>query len=84
MTNAVNSASSINAEKSKQENIKDSIISKLIELSEKQNELIFSTRKRLFKLEHTQNRDVRILLGMLIALGVISFLMCLEFGGFTW
>ena len=77
MTNATNNASSISE-------TKDSIISKLIDLSEKQNDLIFSLRKRLFQLERTQNRDVRILLGMLIALGVISFLMCLEFGGFTW
>ena len=84
MTKATNDASSITFEKSKQEDIKDSIISKLIDLSEKQNDLIFSLRKRLFQLERTQNRDVRILLGMLIALGVISFLMCLEFGGFTW
>ena len=77
MTKATNDASSIS-------DTKDSIISKLIDLSEKQNDLIFSLRKRLFQLERTQNRDVRILLGMLIALGVISFLMCLEFGGFTW
>ena len=56
----------------------------LLEYNNKQTELIFATRKRLFQLERTQNRDVRILLGMLIALGVISFLMCLEFGGFTW
>ena len=45
MTNATNDASSMSA--------KDSCISKLIDLSEKQNELIFATRKRLFQLEHS-------------------------------
>jgi hypothetical protein len=65
-------------------NTQHDINKQLISYNEKQNDLIFSLRKRLFQLERTQNRDVRILLGMLIALGVISFLMCLEFGGFTW
>jgi len=65
-------------------NTQHDINKKLVSFIEKQNDLIFSLRKRLFQLERTQNRDVRILLGMLIALGVISFLMCLEFGGFTW
>ena len=63
---------------------KDNVIIKLIDLSEKQNELIFSTRKRLFKLERTQNKDARILCGMSIGICVILILMCLEFGGFTW
>jgi hypothetical protein len=65
-------------------NTQHDINKQLVSYNEKQNDLIFSLRKRLFQLERTQNRDVRILLGMLIALGVISFLMCLEFGGFTW
>jgi len=63
---------------------KDSVVMKLIDLSEKQNELIFATRERLFKLERTQNRDARILCAMSIALGVVCLLMCLQFGGFTW
>jgi hypothetical protein len=63
---------------------KDNVIIKLIDLSEKQNELIFSTRKRLFKLERTQNKDARILCGMSIGICVILILMCLEFGGFKW
>ncbi len=63
---------------------KDECISMLIDLSEKQNELIFSTRERLFKLERTQNKDARILCGMSIGICVILLLMCLEFGGFTW
>ena len=75
MTNATNDASM---------SAKDKVISKLIDLSEKQNDLIFSTRKRLFQLEKTQNKDVKILCGMSIAICVIMLLMCLEFGGFTW
>jgi len=77
MTKATNDASSIS-------DTKDSIISKLIDLSEKQNELIFSTRKRLFQLEQTQNRDCKFLLAMIGAVCVVSILMCVQFGGFTW
>ena len=77
MTKATNDASSIS-------DTKDSIISKLIDLSEKQNDLIFATRKRLFQLEQTQNRDCKFLLAMIGAVCVVSILMCLEFGGFKW
>jgi len=76
--------SSISVEKSKQEEIKDSCISKLIDLSEKQNELIFATRERLFKLERTQNKDAKILCAMSIGICVIMIAMCFEFGGFKW
>jgi hypothetical protein len=84
MTKATNDASSITFEKSKQEDIKDSIISKLIDLSEKQNDLIFATRKRLFLLEKIQNRDCKFLLAMIGAMCVVSILMIVQFGGFTW
>ena len=63
---------------------KDSVIIKLIDLSEKQNELIFATRERLFKLEKTQNRDARFSCLMSIGICVVCILMCLQFGGFTW
>ena len=63
---------------------KDSVIIKLIDLSEKQNDLIFATRKRLFQLEQTQNKDTKILCAMSIGICVIMILMCLEFGGLTW
>jgi hypothetical protein len=56
----------------------------LIDLSEKQNDLIFSTRKRLFQLEQTQNRDCKFLLFMIGAVCVVSILMIVQFGGFTW
>ena len=63
---------------------KDSVIIKLIDLSEKQNELIFATRKRLFKLERTQNKDARFSCFMSIGICVVCLLMCLQFGGFKW
>jgi len=63
---------------------KDECITMLIDLSEKQNELIFSTRERLFKLEKTQNRDAKVLCAMSIGICVVMLLMCLEFGGFKW
>ena len=64
--------------------ISNNVATKIISHAEKQNELIFATRERLFKLERTQNRDARILCGMSIGICVILILMCLEFGGFTW
>ncbi len=63
---------------------KDSVVMKLIDLSEKQNELIFATRERLFKLERTQNKDARILCGLSIGICVVMLLMCVQFGGFKW
>ena len=76
MTNATKDASSMSA--------KDKVIIKLIDLSDKQNELIFATRKRLFQLEKTQNRDCKVLITLIGCLCVVSILMCLEFGGFQW
>jgi len=61
------------------------VINKLIDYNSKQNELIFATRERLFKLEQTQNKDARILCAMNIVLGGCCLLMCLQFGGYiTW
>ena len=76
MTKAISDVSSMSS--------KDECISMLIDLSEKQNELIFATRERLFKLERTQNRDARILCGLYIGICVVCILMCLQFGGFKW
>ena len=64
--------------------ISNNVATKIISHAEKQNELIFATRERLFKLERTQNRDAKILCGMSIGICVILLLMCLEFGGFQW
>jgi hypothetical protein len=57
---------------------------KLIDIISQQNDIIFSTRKRLFKLERTQNRDAKFSCFMSIGICVICLLMCLQFGGFTW
>ena len=63
---------------------KDSVIIKLIDLSEKQNELIFATRKRLFNLEKIQKRDILFLLGMNFLICTACILIAVEFGGLTW
>ena len=63
---------------------------KLISYNETQNELIFSTRKRLFNLEKIQRRDVFFLLGINFLICTLSILIGIElgleikFGGFTW
>ena len=56
----------------------------LIEYNEKQNELIFSTRKRLFDLEKIQKRDCIFLLGMNFLICTACILIAVEFGGLTW
>ena len=63
---------------------KDNVIIKLIDLSEKQNDLIFSLRKRLFDLEKIQKRDCIFLLGMNFLICTACILIAVEFGGFTW
>ena len=57
---------------------------KLISYNETQNELIFSTRKRLFNLEKIQRRDVFFLLGMNFLICTACILLAVEFGGLTW
>ena len=57
---------------------------KLISYNETQNELIFSTRKRLFNLEKIQRRDVFFLLGMNFLICTLCILIAIKFGGFTW
>ena len=57
---------------------------KLISYNETQNELIFSTRKRLFNLEKIQKRDVLFLLGMNFLVCTLCILIAVEFGGLTW
>jgi len=56
----------------------------LIEYNEKQNELIFSTRKRIYTLEKIQKRDVFFLLGMNFLICTACILIAVEFGGLTW
>ena len=57
---------------------------KLISYNETQNELIFSTRKRLFNLEKIQRRDVFFLLGMNFLICSLCILIAIKFGGLTW
>ena len=56
----------------------------LIEYNDKQNELIFSTRKRIYILEKIQKRDVLFLLGMNFLICTLCILVAVEFGGFKW
>ena len=56
----------------------------LIEYNEKQNDLIFSTRKRIYTLEKIQRRDVFVLLGMNILICILCILIAVESGGLTW
>ena len=56
----------------------------LISYNEKQNDLIFSTRKRIYTLEKIQRRDVFVLLGMNILICTLCILIAVEFGGLTW
>tara|TARA_R100000655_G_scaffold47716_1_gene84946 strand:- start:848 stop:1072 length:225 start_codon:yes stop_codon:yes gene_type:complete len=56
----------------------------LISYNEKQNDLIFSTRKRIYTLEKIQRRDVFVLLGMNILICILCILIAVESGGLTW
>ena len=56
----------------------------LISYNEKQNDLIFATRKRLYQLEKIQKRDCIFLLGMNFLICIACILIAVEFGGFTW
>ena len=56
----------------------------LISYNEKQTELLFSTRERLFRLEKIQRRDVFFLLGMNFLICSLCILIAIKFGGFTW
>ena len=52
--------------------------------NEKQNDLIVSTRKRLFNLEKIQKRDCIFLLGMIFLICTACILIAVEFGGLIW
>ena len=56
----------------------------LISYNEKQNDLIFSLRKRLFDLEKIQKRDCIFLLSMNFLICTACILIAVEFGGLTW
>ena len=56
----------------------------LISYNENQNELIFSTRKRLFNLEKIQRRDVFFLLAINFLVCTACILIAVKLGGFQW
>ena len=74
----------MNATQDASNDMQNKINTKLIDYNERQNDLIFKTRERLFKLEKTQSRDSKFLCGMSIAICVVCILMTVKFGGFTW
>ena len=57
---------------------------KLIDIISQQNDIIFSTRKRLFNLEKIQKRDCIFLLGMNFLICTLCILIAIKFGGFKW
>ena len=74
----------MNATQDASNNAQNDINKKLISYNEKQNELIFETRKRLFNLEKIQKRDCIFLLGMNFLICTACILIAVEFGGLTW
>ena len=74
----------MNATQDASNDMQNGINEKLISYNERQNDLIFKTRERLFQLERTQNRDVKILCGMSIGICFAIILLCVKIGGFTW
>ena len=74
----------MNATQDASNDAQNKINGKLIEYNKHQNELIFSTRKRLFNLEKIQKRDCIFLLGMNFLICSLCILIAIKFGGFTW
>ena len=74
----------MNATQDASNEMQNKINKQLIEYNEKQNELIFSTRKRIYTLEKIQKRDVFFLLGMNFLICTACILIAVEFGGLTW
>ena len=74
----------MNATQDASNDAQNKINRKLIEYNENQNELIFSTRKRLFNLEKIQKRDCIFLLGMNFLICTACILIAVEFGGLKW
>ena len=56
----------------------------LISYNEKQNDLIFSTRKRIYILEKIQRRDVFFLLAINFLVCTACILIAVKLGGFQW
>ena len=74
----------MNATQDASNNAQKKFDSALLEYNDKQTELIFETRKRLFNLEKIQKRDCIFLLGMNFLICTACILIAVEFGGLTW
>jgi len=74
----------MNATQDASNDAQNDINRQLISYNEKQNDLIFSTRKRIYTLEKIQKRDVLFLLGMNFLVCTLCILVAVEFGGLTW
>ena len=74
----------MNATQDASNDAQNKINRQLIDYNEKQNDLIFSLRKRLFDLEKIQKRDCIFLMGMNFLICTACILMAVEFGGLTW
>ncbi len=74
----------MNATQDASNNAQNKINRQLIDYNEKQNDLIFATRKRLYQLEKIQKRDCIFLLGMNFLICTACILIAVEFGGLTW
>ena len=72
----------MNATQDASNNMQNDINKKLISFNDTQNELIFSTRKRLFDLEKIQKRDVFFLLGMNFLICILCILIAVKLGGY--
>jgi|TARA_B100001093_G_scaffold204041_1_gene196127 hypothetical protein len=74
----------MNATQDASNDAQNKINRQLIDYNEKQNDLIFSLRKRLFDLEKIQKRDCIFLIGMNFLICTACILLAVEFGGLTW
>jgi len=72
----------MNATQDASNDMQNNINKKLISFNDTQNELIFSTRKRLFDLEKIQKRDVFFLLGMNFLICILCILIAVKLGGY--
>ena len=74
----------MNATQDASNNAQNKINRQLIDYNEKQNDLIFATRKRLYQLEKIQKRDCIFLLGMNFLICTACILLAVQLGGLTW
>ena len=74
----------MNATQNASNEMQNDINRKLISFNDTQNDLIFSTRKRLFELEKIQKRDCIFLICMNFLICTACILICVKLGGLTW